>query len=184
MVFTVDWFTKNIPLWKNIFESTKIPENVLEIGSFEGRSTCWILENTQARVTCVDTWEGSDEHTEEEKSGLFDRFEDSIKNYRDRISIHRGFSGEVLRQFPCDSTFDFIYIDGSHYSKDVLEDAILSWRLLKPGGVIVFDDFNWQLPGTDINDLKNPRKGIETFCHIFQPILLVKSDQLVIQKKV
>jgi hypothetical protein len=33
------------------------PKNVLEIGSFEGRSTCWLLENTDAKVTCVDTWE-------------------------------------------------------------------------------------------------------------------------------
>ena len=60
MVFTVDWFTGYIPAWKNVFAATKVPENILEIGSFEGRSTCWLLENTQAHVTCVDTWEGSD----------------------------------------------------------------------------------------------------------------------------
>ena len=182
MVFTVYWFTQNIHAWKNVFSSTKVPENVLEIGSFEGRSTCWLLENTQARVTCVDTWDGSDEHTMEHKAGLFDRFLDNIKDYKDRVTIMRGFSGEVLRQFPCEPIFDFIYIDGSHYSKDVLEDAILSWRLLKQGGIIIFDDLNWKIEGTELNNIKNPRAGIEAFCHLFQPKILAVYNQLVVQK--
>jgi predicted O-methyltransferase YrrM len=184
MVFTVDWFSDNIPTWQRIFEATKVPENVLEIGSFEGRSAVWVLENTQAHVTCVDTWEGSDEHTSDHKDGLFDRFQDSIKDYKDRVTIRRGFSGEVLRTFPCEPTFDFIYIDGSHYSKDVLEDAILSWRLLKPGGVIIFDDLNWRIEGTEVMDLKNPRAGIDTFCHFFQPEIVAVYKQLAVRKKV
>ena len=36
---------------------------------------------------------------------------------------------------------DLIYIDGSHLAKDVLSDAILSWKLLKPSGVMIFDDY-------------------------------------------
>lgn len=184
MGFTVDWFTGYIPAWKDIFGNTKVPENVLEIGSFEGRSTCWLLENTQAHVTCIDTWDGSDEHNDELKNGLFDRFQDSIKDHKDRVTICRGFSGEVLRTFPCEPMFDFIYIDGSHYSKDVLEDAVLSWRLLKPGGVIIFDDFNWTVDGTELRDLKNPRAGIEAFCGIFQPHILAVYNQLVVQKRV
>jgi predicted O-methyltransferase YrrM len=182
MVFTVDWFTGYIPMWKTVFADTKVPENVLEIGSFEGRSTCWLLENTQAHVTCVDTWEGSDENTTEQKDGLFDRFQDSIKDHKDRVTICRGFSGEVLRTFPCEPKFDFIYIDGSHYSKDVLEDAVLSWRLLKPGGVIIFDDLNWTVDGNNLRDLRNPRVGIEAFCAVFQPQILAVYNQLVVQK--
>ena len=100
------------------------------------------------------------------------------------MTLCRGFSGEILRKFPCEPTFDFIYIDGSHYSKDVLEDAVLSWRLLKPGGVIIFDDFNWTVEGTELRDLKNPRTGIEAFCHVFQPQILSVYNQLVIQKRV
>jgi len=93
-------------------------------------------------------------------------------------------SGEVLRKFQCEPTFDFIYIDGSHYSKDVLEDAILAWRLIKPGGNIIFDDFNWQLEGTELKDLKNPRLGIKAFCHFFQPRIILVANQLFIQKPV
>jgi len=182
MVFTVDWFTGYIQAWEDIFRNTKIPERVLEIGSFEGRSTCWLAENTNAHITCVDTWDGSDEHTPEHKNGLYERFCENIEPHKDRITILRGFSGEVLRTIPCKPTFDFIYIDGSHYSKDVLEDAILAWRLLEPGGVIIFDDFNWVVEGTNLKDLRNPRAGIEAFCHFFQPGILSIYNQLVIKK--
>jgi hypothetical protein len=39
--------------------------------------------------------------------------------------------------------FDFIYIDGSHMRVDVLLDAVLAWQLLKPGGFMVLDDYEW-----------------------------------------
>jgi predicted O-methyltransferase YrrM len=184
MVFTEDWFTGYIPAWKRTFEITKIPENVLEVGSFEGRSTCWLLENTNAHVTCVDTWEGSDEHTAENKEGLFERFIDNIEPYKDRVTIHRGFSGEVLRKFQCVPTFDFVYIDASHYSKDVLEDAILAWRLVKPGGVVIFDDYTLQIHDSPIEDLVNPFTGINVFCQVFRPKILVAFNQMIIQKPV
>jgi hypothetical protein len=34
--------------------------------------------------------------------------------------------------------------DGSHRARDVLEDAVLSWPLLKVGGIMLFDDYLWQ----------------------------------------
>jgi hypothetical protein len=115
------------------------------------------------------------------KNGLFDRFKDSIEPYKDRVTIVRGESGVELHKFPCEPTFDFVYIDGSHYSKDVLEDAILSWRLVKPGGIIIFDDFTWTTNG-DFSDLRGPRTGIEAFAHIFKPKIVWTANQLCIQK--
>ena len=151
MVFTVDWFTGYIPAWKSVFGATKVPENVLEIGSFEGRSTCWLLENTQAHVTCVDTWDGSDEHGDELKNGLFDRFQDSIKDYKDRVTICRGFSGEVLRTFTCEPTFDFIYIDTTHqYDQTVLE-LELAYKKIKNNGIVAGHDYHPQMFGEVVN---------------------------------
>jgi predicted O-methyltransferase YrrM len=183
MTFTVDWFTGYIPSWKNIFEKNGRPMNVLEIGSFEGRSTCWILENTEAHVTCVDTWEGSPEHTDEEKNNLYSRFMENIECYKDRVTILRGESGVIVRQIPCETKFDFIYIDGSHYSQDVLEDAVLSWRLLSPGGILIFDDYCWCVGGTDILDLRNPRRGIQSFVKVYEPEILHIGQQLIVKKK-
>lgn len=41
--------------------------------------------------------------------------------------------------------FDLIYIDGSHEAADVLADAVLAWPLLKPGGLLGFDDYGWRV---------------------------------------
>lgn len=188
MVYTVDWFSSHGEIWTtHIFKKLHFtPQNILEIGSFEGKSTEWMLKNTSAHVTCVDTWQGSDEHSDELKHGLFERFnENIIDQYKDRVTIHRGMSGEVLRTLPCKPVYDFIYIDGSHYAKDVHEDAILSWRLLKKDGVIVFDDLFWKADESlDAYDLKNPRLGIELFVKLYEKDINILGywEQLAIQK--
>jgi len=53
-----------------------------------------------------------------------------------------GRSDAMLRDLPHDH-FDYISIDGSHEAADVLSDAVLSWPLLKTGGLICFDDYEW-----------------------------------------
>jgi len=42
--------------------------------------------------------------------------------------------------------FDIIYIDGSHATLDVLLDAVLCWRLLPSGGLLIFDDYWYRRP--------------------------------------
>ena len=39
--------------------------------------------------------------------------------------------------------YDFVYIDASHHPEDVLFDAVNSFRHLKTGGIIIFDDYQW-----------------------------------------
>lgn len=64
--------------------------------------------------------------------------------------------------------FDFIYVDGSHLAKDVLTDAVMCWPLLKPSGVIAFDDYEWEghRPPHD-----RPQAGIDAFESVFKPQL-------------
>jgi predicted O-methyltransferase YrrM len=75
--FTQDWFSHNIPVWEQL--ATLLPEHksFLEIGSFEGRSAVWIIENMMNPgdwIDCVDTWEGSEEHKNGELNGAEERF--------------------------------------------------------------------------------------------------------------
>ena len=44
-----------------------------------------------------------------------------------------------------DKQYDVIYIDGDHNACSVLEDAILAWRLLKIGGILLFDDYMMEI---------------------------------------
>ena len=46
--FTQDWFSHNIPGLESIVKLLPSNKDILEIGSFEGRSTCWLLENVLA----------------------------------------------------------------------------------------------------------------------------------------
>ncbi len=39
---------------------------------------------------------------------------------------------------------DFLHIDGSHSILNAAEDVLLYARKVQPGGIIVFDDINWQ----------------------------------------
>src|SRR5205823_551614 len=60
--FSEDWFSNHIPSWRRVLERLK-PGRVLEIGSYEGRSTCFVIETCSRfgalDLTCVDTWAGS-----------------------------------------------------------------------------------------------------------------------------
>jgi predicted O-methyltransferase YrrM len=176
--FTVDWHSHNIPHWLRILERYRGQPDVhaLEIGSFEGRSTVWLLENilshATARIDCIDTFEGSVEH---ERMGLnldnlLTRFLGNTEPYAKKVRCHKGKSQDVLRSpdfgpYEVES-YDFIYIDGSHKAADVLEDAVLSFRLLKIGGLLIFDDYAWQ--GGGPTEFDNPRRGVEAFYSAYQ----------------
>lgn len=182
MKFTQDWFTSNI----GNFEAAKLvlPDNklFLEIGCFEGRATCWMLENMLANdgtIVCVDTFKGGQEHSDLNLSKLRDVFEENIaasKKPYQSVTIAEGYSHKMLAiLITSEYLFDFIYVDGSHEIQDVITDACMSFQLLKPGGVMLFDDYE----GTE--DMKT---AINTFLvtHRHKCKLLTMNYQLAIQK--
>lgn len=138
----------NIPQWEKLLEGYKGKPNLrfLEIGCFEGRATLWLLENIltdpSSQITVIDTFAGSQEHDKMDLSSLEKRFRDNIEPYKDKVIVYKSKSQSL---FPTADRayFDFIYIDGSHEAIDVLRDAVCSWDMLKPGGMIIFDDYHW-----------------------------------------
>ena len=184
--FSQDWFSHNIP---GLIEMMKIlPDNkmFLEVGSYEGRSTCWFLQNGLADegiIMCYDTWKGSEEHTNEQRQDLFKKFQHNIeiaKSSKQIVYTYMGSSRETIRRQP--ELFDFVYIDGSHQAPDVLMDACLTFRMLKSGGVMVFDDYLWK----DVNGvLHQPKIAIDAFVNIFSDELdiVLLGYQLGIKKK-
>jgi len=172
----------------------------LEIGSFEGRSTVWIVENMMQSndgtrcsddIYCIDTWEGGEEHTEEDMAAVEKRFSHNIgvvvDKFPDRVvEWQKGTSVRCLAgiiQYEGEGGFDFIYIDGSHVAKDVLTDACMAWPLLKPKGLMVFDDYNWMPSPRDI--LHRPKLAIDAFVNIFAEEVEVVhvGYQMVIRKR-
>ena len=91
-----------------------------------------------------------------------------------------GKSQQILRSLPL-YFYDFVYIDGSHLASDVLEDAVLSWALVKIGGMIIFDDYDFIFAD---NPLQNPKVAIDAFVAAFSGKikLIHKSHQILLQK--
>ena len=196
--FTKDWFSQAEQVWPQLIPllpGTPGQRNFLEIGSFEGRSSIWIAENMMAKddtLHCIDTWEGGEEHGEENMSEVEERFRHNLivateKLPRRRIFQHQGTSVQQLARWlvevPEDhATFDFIYIDGSHIAKDVLTDACMAWPLLKPKGLMVFDDYMW---GNPRDALHRPKIAIDAFTNIFaeEAEIIHVGYQLVARKK-
>ncbi|MES2712250.1 MAG: class I SAM-dependent methyltransferase [Pseudomonadota bacterium] len=57
-----------------------------------------------------------------------------------RVRLHEGLSHERIAEFP-DAHFDWIYIDADHSYAGVARDAAAAAPKLRPGGVMVFNDF-------------------------------------------
>jgi len=202
--FTNDWFSRESKAVWDLLIPKINPTAILEIGSYEGASTCYLIEKLAAskeiEVHCVDSWEGGLEH---KKSGDFEanmsdveqRFQQNTKVATNtaknlvRLIIHKEFSDVALSKMIAEGKqgyFDFIYVDGSHQAPDVLCDALLSFRLLKNNGVLAFDDYLWneKLPnGTD--PLRCPKLAIDAFTNIYcRKIKIIKAPlyQLYVQK--
>lgn len=180
--FTNKWFeTQAEYVWKQILPLRK-PRRILEIGSYEGRASCYLIENNNwcenLELVCIDTWEGGIEHVRNEvdMSAVEKRFDKNIieakrlaKNSSKVVKL-KGYSDMMMMKLITDGLsgyFDFIYVDGSHQAPDVLMDALLAFKLCKVDGMIVFDDYIWteNVPERDL--LRAPKMAVDAFTNIF-----------------
>lgn len=179
-----DWFSPRIPNFENIKSKLSVRKNVLEIGSFEGRSTCWILKNflqPDGTIICVDTFEGSPEHQPEHLSSLEARWKHNTGLSVGKNQIckpYKNTSYNALAQLITEKArFDFIYVDGGHTASEVLTDACMSWDLLNVGGIMLFDDYQWPAPREEPNpplrDTQKPKLAINFFVHAYSEKLEV-----------
>ena len=76
--------------------------------------------------------------------------------------------------------FDFIYIDGSHYYDDVLNDAQEGFKILKENSYMLFDDYDWNYYKYG----KNPINAIYLFLKLNKEKIKIVyiSTQVLIQK--
>lgn len=175
--FTSDWFSGNIPVWENFFKELR-PRRVLEIGSYEGRSTIFTMESIystygEGLVTCVDTWSGGLEHDPSSMSMVEQNFRSNISKACETrpnlvAEIKKDISINALSRLISDGRsgfYDLAYVDGSHQAADVITDLVLSYALVRVGGMIICDDYLWTMRrGNPIDD---PKIAIDTFTTIY-----------------
>jgi cephalosporin hydroxylase len=167
-------------IWPLLFFNypTDRPQNYLEIGCQEGSSVLWFLDNIllhpESRVTVVDNFAMAPITRVTFEHNM------RVSGYNDRVKMLVGNSGELLRTLPLYS-YDLIYLDGLHSAYTVIEDTALCWRLLKNGGMLIFDDYGFK---SQPNPLNRPGTAIDLFLYAFQGKyeLLVHDYQVVIRK--
>lgn len=160
----------------------------LQLGVYTGDATEFLCNNIltgkNSWLHDVDTWEGSDEEVHKSID-----FKEVIKIYRKRLNNNAPVVpfAETTTSYLLDTararfyTYDFIYIDADHTTVGVLLDAELSWPLLKSGGIMAFDDYNW---GNALPLHLRPKPGIDLFLlrHEGEYELLEKNEQVWIKK--
>lgn len=143
---------------KRRFLLEMLPKNSVgvEIGVHLGDFSQQILEVIYPKeLHLVDPWEHHTSDTyknawyggkvkngqkemEERYANVCARFDPEIR--RDKVKVHRGYSTDILDQFP-DGFFDWVYIDGNHLYENVKKDIELSFRKIKVGGFLTGDDY-------------------------------------------
>jgi predicted O-methyltransferase YrrM len=176
-IFTSDWHSHNVDNWRTWLAPLVGRENVvaIEIGSWEGRSACWLLDNVlthpSSRLYCIDPWYVVDGYdvgygSDPALGAVYERFQANVGQYGALVVPVRATSSEA---FPAmlrheDAPYaDLIYIDGNHTARAVLEDAVCYWRLLNPGGLMIFDDYEW----AGDTPIRRPRPAIDAFVAIY-----------------
>ncbi|KAF8335997.1 glycosyltransferase family 8 protein [Cantharellus anzutake] len=186
---TQDWFSGHEPTWKSlILQVTASKPRALEIGSWEGRSAVFLIENLtkdEGHITCIDHFD-----LERTPEGI-----ERLRKIRNNLALAGGphriiddFSLPALNMLlhealpQKDPGFDWIYIDGSHEADDTLLDGELAWRLAKKNAIIIFDDYDWK--AQPVESRHHPRRGIDAFMAVHEgEYEVLPSDYQMILRK-
>jgi|GEM_PF-1558524 len=188
---SVDWFSRKIPLWeKHLATLSGRPcLHYLEVGTWEGRSLCWMLKNVlthpTARATCIDLFPEKPQghfQTLAEKGAFSPTLHTEAcldhnlgtLGASHKVRKIRGASHDILPTL-VENRYDIVYIDADHMAHNVLLDGIYAWKLLKPGGILIFDDYDL---ARFEDERLNPRQGIDAFLSVYAPYLTVLHDKI------
>jgi predicted O-methyltransferase YrrM len=183
--FTSDWLTPKLQPWfTSLAHLRDFPAQVLDVGSYEGRSCVAFLSLLpQSTVTAIDTF-GSDEVTlkAEQPSEVEGRFDNNVAPFAGRVRKMKDRAANALDELlQGGHEFDVIYLDAAKSRSAAIAHSVMAWPLLKIGGVLIWDDLKWggSLPSRD-----RPSDAIHLFCDTFADSLeVLHCDRQMLIKK-
>ena len=189
--FNVDWLKGKIENFERFVGplAGKPSLRFLEIGSFEGMTSCWLMDNIlthpSSTLTAVDPCDyypipGWDHLI---NPGSEKIFRSNVNEFGSRVIFHKALSADVF-PFLQMNYFDFAYVDGDHRRDSVYRDAVSVLSVLKVGGIVIFDDYTWGYkPALKDNPL-SPQDGVDRFLfeHPTEVEVLAKNLQLVARR--
>ena len=158
-----------------------------EIGVWRGAFSQEILARCQPRALhLVDPWlfdpsfprrwyGGGEAKSQSDMDAIYGSV---VARFRSRpeVSVHRSPSHEAATAFP-DHSLDWVYIDGDHSYEAVRRD-LADWSAkVKPGGLIVGDDYEWK----DESGACSVKRAVDEFAAA-GPVrwVLMKNDQFIL----
>ena len=150
-----DWFT-----YPNLYSF--VPQyfgeeaKFVEVGVWKGRSVSYLAvedinANKNQKIYAVDTWAGSEEHTDpnnpnynpeltQDPDWLYNLYLQNIEPVKDIITSIKKSSLEAVNDFE-DESLDFVFIDAAHDYENVKAD-ILAWLpKIKRTGILAGHDY-------------------------------------------
>jgi SAM-dependent methyltransferase len=128
--------------------------HVLEVGSFQGRSTIYLAQSA-LRVVSVDHHQGD---ADSGKGGTLEAFKANLERYgvADKVeAIVQPFASASLKR----DSFDLVFIDAAHDENSAAHDAAKGLAMATPGGVIALHDW------ADGRVRRGARNGNPLFAH-------------------
>ncbi len=150
-------------------------KNYVEIGVYRGRSLFSVAQafkENKGKVYGIDPYE-----IEEAKQyDLEEEFRDTVNSFLEKIDLEQIYKSvimnrevfglsktiEIIRKTSSqavsyfkDIEIDMLHIDGNHDTRHVREDITNYAPLIKDGGIIVFDDINWDSVKLCYDEIKN-----------------------------
>jgi predicted O-methyltransferase YrrM len=120
--------------------------NIVEIGSYKGRSTCCLAlgcKGTERHIFAIDSFDGGPNLP---NSDSLPDFRANLKRQgvSECVDTIVGLSANVAKTW--NKPIHFLFVDGSHLYEDVLADFAGFFPHVIPGGVVAFHDVaneNW-----------------------------------------
>lgn len=115
----------------------------VEVGTDHGKYAEQLLAGIPTlRLLCVDPWkaytEGNEVHTQEEMDEIYQSVLQRLAPYN--FSIDKMTSMESVKNIK-ENSLDFVFIDGNHSYKNVLEDITEWTKKVKAGGIVAGHDY-------------------------------------------
>lgn len=126
------------------------PERALELGFAHGTSSCYIAaamqENGRGHLLTIDN-----KFARERKPDINTLLHQTgLDDFVEPVFCNRSYTWELMKLLEkhtengrTETVFDFVFIDGGHTWDSDGFSFLLTNRLLKPGGWVLFDDLLW-----------------------------------------
>ena len=121
-----------------------IDQAIVEIGSFQGKSACYLAAKAVAHVYAIDAWGLPGNPTG--RFGYADAFpkflaQVALMGFEDRITPIQGFGHKVATNWQ-GSSVGLLFVDGDHSAAAVKRDVLAWLPHLAVSAVVILDDLD------------------------------------------